>query len=131
MGRARAVNDRPDRFELFLLGDGEKKVTVETITQVPNAALFTFQKEDHTLANLLRDQLNRSPHCTFAAYKVPHPLFPTFQLRVHTDGTLTPKEAVINACREAVQALEKLSQNFTKEWELKKIANVGSADIGY
>jgi DNA-directed RNA polymerase II subunit RPB11 len=139
------ANDVPTRFELFLLGDGEKKVTwaPETrkftisslqpsplsdrldYTGVPDAAVFTFNKEDHTLANLLRAKLAKSPNILFSAYKVPHPLFATFELRVQTDGSLTPKDAVIRACGDLIQELQRLDQEFTKEWELKKIAGQG------
>ena len=50
---------------------------------------------------------------------------PNFELRVQTDGTLSPKDAVLQACRDIVQDLDHLSKEFTKEWELKKIANTG------
>ena len=81
------------RFELFLLGNGEKKVTetpdtrmLENLTTllnaatdscsgIPSSSLFTFSKEDHTLGNLLRARLLQSQHVTFAGYRVPHPLF--------------------------------------------------------
>ena len=56
---------------------------------------------------------------------IPHPLVPNFELRVQTDGTLSPKDAVLQACRDIVQDLDHLSKEFTKEWELKKIANTG------
>ncbi|GAB7334097.1 hypothetical protein MBLNU13_g06174t1 [Cladosporium sp. NU13] len=124
--------DELPRHELFLLADGERKVEMETVTQVANAALFTFNKEDHTLANMLRDKLYRMEHVTFAAYKVPHPLFATFQLRIHTDGEITPKAAIIKACGELITELQELDQEFTKEFELKKMAaNVpnGGLDI--
>jgi DNA-directed RNA polymerase II subunit RPB11 len=99
-------------------------------TEVANAALFTFNKEDHTLANLLRDKLYRMDHVTFAAYKVPHPLFATFQLRIHTDGDITPKAAIIKACGELITELQELDQEFTKEFELKKMAaNVPGAAL--
>ena len=143
--------DIPERYELFLLGEGEQKVTVEPETRmyklqscpaplhalgsvthssgcftgVPNAAVFTFNKEDHTLGNLLRARLIKSPHIRFAAYKIPHPLFAKFELRVQTDGEVTPKDAVVAACADIVQDLQKLDQEFTKEWELKKIAGQG------
>ena len=84
--------------------------------------MFTFNKEDHTLGNLLRAKLVKSPHVMFAAYQVPHPLFAVFKLRVQTDGEVSPKEAVVQACRDLVAELEKLDQEFTKEWELKKIS---------
>ncbi|KAF2720272.1 RBP11-like subunits of RNA polymerase [Polychaeton citri CBS 116435] len=117
----------PDRHELFLLEEGEKKVTQTNETRVPNAAIFDFKKEDHTLANVLRAKLARSEHVLFAAYQVPHPLFADFKLRVQTDGEISPKEAVIQACQELVKELESLDREFTKEFELKRIAGEGAA----
>lgn len=90
----RQYDNVPNRFELFLLGDGEKKVTEEpdtrkssvaphqqhdpnvdgTIKGIPSSSIFTFNKEDHTLGNLLSSRLLQSPHVTFSGYKVPHPL---------------------------------------------------------
>lgn len=35
----------------------------------PNSSVFTFNKEDHTLANMLRSALLKDPHVTFAGYK--------------------------------------------------------------
>ena len=112
--RPTAEDNVQHRFELFLLGDGEKKVTEEADTRksnlcpseetnscrpfivrllpcfqcylktvhltdiqftgIPSSSIFTFNKEDHTLGNLLRSRLLQSPHVTFAGYKVPHPL---------------------------------------------------------
>lgn len=88
--------------------------------------MFTFNKEDHTLGNLLRAKLVKTEHILFAGYQVPHPLFATFKLRVQTDGAITPKEAVVTACRDLVAELQQLDQEFTKEWELKKIAGAGA-----
>lgn len=111
--RPTAEENVPNRFELFLLGDGEKKVTEETDTRksalhsphlgtlhsphpcyvsacpldkdkiandglrpgIPSTSVFTFNKEDHTLGNMLRARLLQSPHVLFSGYKVPHPLF--------------------------------------------------------
>lgn len=46
---------------------------------------------------------------------------PKFELRVQTDGEITPKEAVIAACHELVRDLGILSREFTKEYELRKM----------
>ncbi|KAF2169053.1 hypothetical protein M409DRAFT_65352 [Zasmidium cellare ATCC 36951] len=113
----------PDRYESFILADDEKKVEVDPETRVPNAAMFTFNKEDHTLGNLLRAKLVKSQHVLFAGYQVPHPLFATFKLRVQTDGEVTPKEAVVAACKDLLGELHNLDQEFTKEFELKKISH--------
>lgn len=115
----------PDRYESFVLGAGEKKVEVETDTRIPSSAIFTFNKEDHTLGNMIRSRLLQSSHVLFAGYKVPHPLVPKFELRVQTDGEITPKEAVITACHDLVKDLGILSREFTKEFELRKM--VGGA----
>jgi DNA-directed RNA polymerase II subunit RPB11 len=64
----------------------------------------------------------------FAAYKVPHPLFATFELRVQTDGTITPKEAVITTCSQVIQDLSKLNESFQTEWLGKRIVADGDAE---
>ncbi|KAI0997487.1 hypothetical protein K3495_g10699 [Podosphaera aphanis] len=117
----------PDRFELFLLGEGEKKCTEAADTRTPNSSVFTINKEDHTLANMLRAQLLKDPHILFAGYKIPHPLFATFELRVQTDGKVSPKDAVVGCCKALVNDLQIMSREFTKEYELRKMI---SNDVG-
>ncbi|OJI87641.1 hypothetical protein ASPTUDRAFT_197076 [Aspergillus tubingensis CBS 134.48] len=114
-------HDQQPRYESFVLANGENKVEMEIDTRIPSSAIFTFNKEDHTLGNLIRSRLLQSSHVLFAAYKVPHPLVPNFQLRVQTDGDVTPKDAVIAACHELVRDLGILSREFTKEYELRKM----------
>ncbi|MCJ1408606.1 DNA-directed RNA polymerase II core subunit [Ptychographa xylographoides] len=124
--RIPAESNVPTRFELFLLGDDEKKVTEVPDTRIASSSLFTFNKEDHTLGNLLRSRLLQSSHVTFAGYRIPHPLFSKFELRVQTDGEITPRAALVTACRDLVNDLGTLSREFTKEWELRKMAGEGT-----
>jgi len=88
---------------------------------MPNTCIFHFNKEDHTLGNLLRSKLLTNSHVIFSGYKVPHPLFPKFELRVQTDGEITPKEAVLGSCKDLVRELNQLKSEFTKEYELRKM----------
>ncbi|KAF2684788.1 RBP11-like subunits of RNA polymerase [Lentithecium fluviatile CBS 122367] len=118
----------PDRFELFLLDEGQKKVDQKDETRVPNTAVFTFNKEDHTLANLLSQRLLKYPYITFSAYKVPHPLFATFELRVSTDGSITPKDAIVKCCKDVIGDLDTLNRSFTTEWLGKRIVSEGDAE---
>ncbi|KAJ6184370.1 hypothetical protein N7519_005671 [Penicillium mononematosum] len=104
----------------------ENKIDVEVDTRLPSAAIFTFHKEDHTLGNMLRQRLLKTAHVIFAAYRVPHPLTPEFQLRVQTDGEITPRQAVINASQALIKDLGILSREFTKEYELRKAANAAN-----
>ncbi|KAJ4987788.1 DNA-directed RNA polymerase ii subunit rpb11 [Stagonosporopsis vannaccii] len=125
----RFISDNPsNRFELFLLDDGQQKIEYKEETRVPNTAIFTFNKEDHTLGNLLSQRLLKYEYIVFSAYKVPHPLFATFELRVQTDGSITPKEAIIRACKDIVQDLHVLNSSFQTEWLGKKIVSEGEAD---
>merc|ERR1711981_191302 len=112
----------PDRFTQFLLEAGQKKITWELDTRVANTAIFTFNKEDHTPGNLITQRLHKYKFIQFSAYRVPHPLFATFDLRVTTDGSISPKDAILKACQDCITDLGTLSREFTKEWELKKIA---------
>lgn len=119
----------PDRFELFILDDGQKKVETEEETRVPNTTVFTFNKEDHTLGNLISQRLLQYPYVLFAGYKVPHPLFAKFELRVTTDGSKTPREAVIKCCEDVVSDLSTLNNSFTTEWVAKRIVTEGEREL--
>jgi len=63
----------PDRFELFLLGDDEKKIEEKVYSGMSNTSDFILKKEDHTLGNLLSEHLKAHPHVYMAGYKSQHP----------------------------------------------------------
>jgi DNA-directed RNA polymerase II subunit RPB11 len=71
---------------------------------------------------LLAARLHKYPYITFSAYKMHHPLTPKFDLRVGTDGSVTPKDALVQCCKDVLLDLDVVSREFTKEMELKKIA---------
>lgn len=48
-------------------------------------------------------------------------MFPTFELRVQTDGEITPKEAVVAACKDLVTELAQFDNQFKREYELRKL----------
>lgn len=56
----------PPRFESFMLYDGEKKIEVKKEVNVSDACLFTLNREDHTLGNILKTQLLRDPKVNYA-----------------------------------------------------------------
>ena len=49
-----------------------------------------------------------------------------FILRVQTDGSITPRAALMQACKDLVNDLSTLSREFTKEWELRKMVGDGA-----
>ena len=63
-------------------GDEEQQVSYEADQSVQNCGTITVAKEDHTIANLLRQHLLSQERVRFAAYQMPHPLEHKFFLRV-------------------------------------------------
>lgn len=48
------MSNAPDRLSLFILNEGEERLTSQTDEKLPNAVTFTLHKEDHTLGNMIR-----------------------------------------------------------------------------
>lgn len=113
----------PDRFELFLLGEGESKLVIDPDTKSPNAIIVTFNKEDHTLGNLIKSELLNDNKVLFAAYKVEHPFFARFKLRIQTEEDYNPKDALKNACNRIINKLGVFKSNFETEWNLQTLAS--------
>ncbi|CAH0393998.1 unnamed protein product [Bemisia tabaci] len=111
----------PPTFESFLLFEGEKKVIKEVESKVQNAAIFTINKEDHTLGNMIRDQLLKDPQVLFAGYKVPHPLEHKFVLRIQTSSAdYRPEEALVNAITDLIAELSLFEERFKDAVKEKK-----------
>ncbi|KAM9860193.1 DNA-directed RNA polymerase II subunit RPB11-a [Aulostomus maculatus] len=102
----------PPAFESFLLFEGEKKISITKDTKVPNSCLFTLNKEDHTLGNIIRAQLLKDPQVLFAGYKVPHPLEHKIVIRVQTTPDYSPQEAFTNAITDLISELSLLEERF-------------------
>ncbi|WFD21684.1 DNA-directed RNA polymerase II core subunit [Malassezia equina] len=108
----------PDRFNLFLLQPGEQRIEIQEDMRLPNAATFVFNKEDHTLGNMLRHAVLAQPGVLFCGYKVPHPLEPRVLVKIQTDGTQTPAEVLQQACTKLIVQMGSLKQTWTKEVRL-------------
>ncbi|XP_061641539.1 DNA-directed RNA polymerase II subunit RPB11-a [Phyllopteryx taeniolatus] len=110
--RSLSEMNAPPAFESFLLFEGEKKITITKDTKVPNSCLFTLNKEDHTLGNIIRAQLLKDPQVLFAGYKVPHPLEHKIVIRVQTTPDYSPQEAFTNAITDLISELSLLEERF-------------------
>lgn len=47
-------------------------------------------------------------------------------IHVQTNGDITPREVFITACKDLLGDLATLAQNFTREYELRRMANMGA-----
>ncbi|ORY71191.1 DNA-directed RNA polymerase [Pseudomassariella vexata] len=120
----------PFPFELFLVDEssGEKKITEKPFAGMSNCSDFVLLKEDHTLGNLLSEYLKQSPHVMMAGYKLAHPNVPEVFIRVQTDGSVTPREVMIDVCKQLVAAYGQLGREFTREYELRRMVAAGNQD---
>lgn len=103
--------------ELFVLKEGEKKISYLPDTKIQNAATFNIEKEDHTIGNLLRMQLLSDPDVVFAGYKVPHPLKHTTVIKVQTNHNSSPVAAMTNALTDLLSEFNLLSERFNSALE--------------
>lgn len=108
----RTKMNAPPAFESFLVNVWNRRVIIEKDTKVPNAALFTVNKEDHTLGNMIRYQLLKDPNVLFAGYKVTHPLEHKIVVRVQTTADYSPQEAFTNAITDLISELSLLEERF-------------------
>ncbi|XP_006463461.1 hypothetical protein AGABI2DRAFT_194279 [Agaricus bisporus var. bisporus H97] len=121
----------PNRYEIYVLEDGEKPVEVVEDSKIPNAATIKILKQDHTLGNMLRAQLLSMPQILFAGYKVPHPLHPYFLIKIQTDGTITPQELLEQACTKLIGTMSSLETKFKREFSYKDVEGTVSGVTGH
>ncbi|KAJ9454533.1 putative DNA-directed RNA polymerase II subunit RPB11 [Diplonema papillatum] len=80
--------------------DRDHKVSEIKDEKMPNASIFTFIKEDHTMGNMLRTQLHTHKEVSFCGYKPDHPTVHTFFLKLQTDPSTTPAASCSRGLRE-------------------------------
>lgn len=114
----------PERSSAFILDDDEEKIEYQPDTKVSNAGTFTFNKEDHTVANLLRMQLLRDPAVKFAGYMHPHPLIHKINLKVQTSTSqVAPAETLSAAIEDLSNETDHLITQMTDAMEKWKREN--------
>ena len=85
---------------------------IETIEETPKRLIIEVRGENHTLMNVLKNQLWNNAHVKVAAYNVKHPLIGIPQLIVETDGNVKPRKAIIDASEKIRKDVEKFRTAF-------------------
>jgi DNA-directed RNA polymerase II subunit RPB11 len=94
------------------------------VFQVTNAGTFHFNKEDHTVGNLLRMQLLRDPNVRFAGYCHPHPLVHFIDMKIQTNNsTVAPVEVLSSAIEDLANETDHLITQFQDAVETWKREN--------
>eukprot|EP00923_Selenidium_pygospionis_P014123 GHVN01024321.1.p1 GENE.GHVN01024321.1~~GHVN01024321.1.p1 ORF type:complete len:130 (+),score=22.03 GHVN01024321.1:174-563(+) len=115
MGSRTTQVNKPDTYEILELPDSVQKVEyVQTKSSTKNEeGVFTLWLEDHTVANLIREQLLSDKGVWFAGYQVPHPLEHKVEIRIQTSQhSYTPEKAFNNALSALGLELDKMITTF-------------------
>jgi len=86
---------------------------IEVLKNEGNLMEFRIIGEDHTLCNVLRDALLENQKVKVAAYKIDHPLLDKKRPKfiINTDGTISPKDALLEAIKSIEKDVKYLKQN--------------------
>ncbi|KRZ17398.1 DNA-directed RNA polymerase II subunit RPB11 [Trichinella zimbabwensis] len=111
----------PQAFESFLLFEGEEKLIVQKETKVPNAYLFTLNKEDHTIGHLIKDHLMTNPKVLFVGFRAPHPLEHKIYLRLQTTPDVHPIRVMKLALSDLVTMCDHVEEKLKEKIAVKKL----------
>ena len=85
---------------------------IKIIEDKKNKLIFESEGLGHTFCNILKKELWNDSHVKVATYSILHPLVSKPKMIVETDGSGTPKNALL----AAVQRLKRVSEKFKKEF---------------
>lgn len=77
--------NKPEHAGQLFIAHGSKKVTCQ-VSQEADCNIFRIALEDHTLGNLINQQLCEDPMISFAAYRMPHPLDAILEITLRPKG---------------------------------------------
>ena len=95
----------------FDVKDTKERVTYEKSQKIANFATITIHEEDHTLGNIVRQQLLRDQRTRFAGYRKPHPLFDLVELKVQANNE-EPFKLVEDACYNLTNHVDAIETSF-------------------
>ncbi|KAJ3220870.1 RNA polymerase subunit AC19 [Clydaea vesicula] len=98
---------------------GPKVQLLEQNENDDSCATFQIKDEDHTLGNSLRYMLMKNPNVTLAGYSLPHPSEARFNLRIQTDGTIKPLDALNKGLDDLIDMFQEIYDKFDYKLKLK------------
>ncbi|CRG97437.1 DNA-directed RNA polymerase 2, putative [Plasmodium gallinaceum] len=115
------LSNKPENIDLLVLGPGEKKVKC-IISERGDCNIFIIKLEDHTLGNLIKQQLCQDPKVTFAAYRQPHPLENSIEITIKPKGFAGVKLLSENI-NNLLSQVSNLKESFIKKVQKYKEKN--------
>ena len=87
---------------------------VEILTEDDDTLEFQITGEGHTLMVALRNELFKMENVLTAGYSIEHPLSPNPKLYIKTNGKVSPRKVLKNACDIVLSQLNDFETNFQK-----------------
>lgn len=89
------------------------KIEYKEDTKIAYAGTFTVNYEDHTIGNLMKNQLLADKqNVVFAGYKKPHPLENCVMVKVQTIAEKHPQDVFKNALSSLIEVNNSLRKQF-------------------
>nr|UXY87965.1 DNA-directed RNA polymerase II complex subunit Rpb11 [Cryptomonas curvata] len=86
------MNNIPNYLDSIPLLDQTSKIEFARHKENLNYGIFKIQKEDHTIGDLIQNQLLKEINVLYSGYKRIHPLEHFIILKIITNGVLSPVE---------------------------------------
>ena len=105
----------PEVFEQFK--EHDKKVIIQPEEKLQNTCLFIINEEDHTFGNVVKMMLLRNPKIRYVAYRKPHPLENKIEIKIQTNGDISPLEAFQEALKNLNEDVDDCTRQLEEEFQ--------------
>jgi DNA-directed RNA polymerase subunit L len=85
---------------------------IEILEETKNKIHFKVKGEDHTILNLLKEELWKDNNVKAAAYRMDHPLIGIPEMTVEVTQGNDPRKAIKDAVKRIEKSIEKLKTEF-------------------
>lgn len=101
------------------------RVSVVDDSRIPSTSTITLNRQDHTVTNLLSNEIRKNENVIFSGYRVPHPLVPKAEIRVQTKpNTQTPKDALKDAATKLLADVNNFEESVKTELHRVEIEGI-------
>ena len=80
--------------------------------------IYSIPGEDHTLGNLMQQQLLLNPNVEFAGYSMKSPYALSVEIKIQTNKNTTPDKVLKKASIELQEILKALRNDFNKNFKI-------------
>jgi DNA-directed RNA polymerase II subunit RPB11 len=80
---------------------------------------ITFENQDHTIGNLLQQNLSIRPEVKFVGYIMPHPLEKLIKLRIETHEPGQERKILSDTIQNIVNELDNISKECKEKFKIE------------